>query len=298
MQLLVILVAILSPMTSEVTVDHNSGTYLGPVSQAEPTCQSKMDVVFVFSSATSSSDFDRSLTFAEYLSDKFKLNTSRIGFVEYSSRYYQMFSLEESLSVMNVTNHIDIYSTAANISEAIDMFNEAEGPNGDVAAMGFLIDGHSGVDADRAAGVLKNITTFAVELALKDGNDTELITIDGHKVAPSRGDIYQALGKYVEKLIGITCEHSKADSGATDEGDGSGLTPSNASSFPDVEDWSTEDTSTEQVPFSIPGVTAQNEPADRLPSSSGIKMAADLICLLVTSFMALLSKEPVCRNYI
>ncbi|KAI1286362.1 hypothetical protein HDE_11125 [Halotydeus destructor] len=225
MQFLVVLVAILSPLTTGVPIDHDStlkqaehggeSNFTGPVNQAQPKCQSEVDVVFIFNGMMSSSDIDRSLVFSKYLSDTFGLNSSRVGFIHYTSQTYQSFSLDKVVAATTLKHIVDIERTASSSSQAIEIFNEAEAQHGAGSGKCFQVEGRSDTDVGRAAhrSVVNSMAAYIVHVMLLEVNDSELMTL-------SLGEIYNTSLTSVERLIGYKCEpygQNIDDSGATGE---------------------------------------------------------------------------------
>ncbi|KAI1286364.1 hypothetical protein HDE_11127 [Halotydeus destructor] len=184
----------------------SENNFTGPVNQVEPTCPIKMDVICVFHDTVSSASMRRSIIFAKHLSDHFRLSTSRVGFIHYQSGEYFGFSLEMFLEHGIIDKYTDI--PAENVSAAIERFNKAEAENREVSGKCFF----AGAKVDKAAqqDSVNAITAFALQLGLKDVNDTD-------PMAPHRSGIYRESLESVENLMGNKCEprgQRTADSGA------------------------------------------------------------------------------------
>ncbi|KAI1286276.1 hypothetical protein HDE_11132 [Halotydeus destructor] len=207
MKFIVVLVAILSPITYVATVHNTSysgspvnGSYINltePVAQVVPICKSKMDAVLVSSGIET--NLNRSLEFAECLSEKFHLATSRVVFAHYLSGSYRIIVGNEDYDVVNKTNFTQICGTARNLSEAMVQFNRAEAANGVIS--GFVLADQW--DNATAHGLLRNITDFAVNLS----HNSTLININGHKIETDDiEELYDSLFDYMLELMGIVCE--------------------------------------------------------------------------------------------
>ena len=198
--------------------DYTEQIFLVKIKEMEeqkPNCTGKLDVGLVLdgSGSVGSGNFNTARNFVISLINTFSLNTTRVGFIIYSSAVTKIFPLENSLTQAQMTSAIKAFryegggtNTNEAIRQAVLDMQAASARPGIPRALIVLTDGQSGsgvgnIELARQAG----ISTFGVGIG-SGINEGELLLIGlndpGHVFALTDFD---ALAEFFKRLNAETC---------------------------------------------------------------------------------------------
>ena len=198
--------------------DYTEANFLIKIREMEeqkPNCTGKLDVNVVLdgSGSVGSANFNIARNFVVSLINTFSLNTTRVGFIVYSTAVTKVFPLENALSQQQMTAAINAFryegggtNTNEAIRQSVRDMEAATGRPGIPRALIVLTDGQSGsgvgnIELARQA----NISTFGVGIG-SGINEGELLLIalnqPSHVFALTD---FAALAEFFQRLNAETC---------------------------------------------------------------------------------------------